>query len=77
MNFVLTEPWDSENYNVFINGKQIGKICLKDGYLKVYFHDQVIYEAYPFGYNSFDYHERDQYLNIAKDLFYSQKNMRV
>jgi hypothetical protein len=29
MNLVLTSPWDSENYNVFIDGKQIFPICLK------------------------------------------------
>lgn len=83
MNIVLTFPWDSENYNVFIDGKQIGKICLKEGCLKVYFYDQVIYEDYPFGFNAFEYHERDRYLHIAKELLYdkliiySHSNMHV
>lgn len=58
-----------EQYDAFLNGKQVGYLRLRHGHFRVDYPDcggETIYEAEPKGDGLFDDDEREFYLNEAK-----------
>jgi hypothetical protein len=56
-----------EQYDAYIDGKQIGYLRLRHGYFYTDYlpTGEKVYEAYPNGDGVFDYGERTKYLNAA------------
>ena len=58
-----------EQYDAFYQGKQVAYLRLRYGHFYVScpnINGVMIYEAYPSGNNSFEWEERDHYLNDAR-----------
>jgi hypothetical protein len=58
-----------EQYDAFLNGKQVGYLRLRHGLFYVAYPDAAgirIYEAEPEGDGIFEEHERERYLTEAK-----------
>lgn len=58
-----------EQYDAFLDGKQVGYLRLRHGYFYASVPDvggEVVYEAEPEGDGIFADHERDRYLTAAK-----------
>jgi hypothetical protein len=58
-----------EQYDAFVNDKQVGYLRLRHGYFRVDYPQcggEVIYETYPREDGSFENNEREFYLNKAK-----------
>lgn len=64
-----------EQYDAFLDGKQVGYLRLRHGQFRVDFPDcggKTIYSASPNGDGIFDDDEREFYLNKAKDAIYRE-----
>lgn len=58
-----------EQYDVFLEGKQIGYLRLRHGYFRADYPDhtgETVYDANPIGDGIFEESEREGYLNMAK-----------
>ncbi len=58
-----------EQYDAFLNGKQVGYLRLRHGQFTVEcpdVEDELVYSAKPIGDGRFETNERDLYLNKAK-----------
>jgi hypothetical protein len=58
-----------EQYDVFLEGQQIGYLRLRHGHFRVYYpdymSDEIVYQASPDGDGVFEYNERSFYLTNA------------
>ena len=66
---IKTCDWAPEQYDAYLNGKQVGYLRLRHGKFRVDFPDcgdETIYEAEPNGDGCFDDDEREKYLTEAK-----------
>lgn len=64
-----------EQYDAFLDGKQVGYLRLRHGYFRVDYPDcggETIYEAEPKGDGFFENDERDFYLNEAKKAIFNK-----
>lgn len=71
LNIVLKETCGAcpEQYEAFLDGKQVGYLRLRHGHFRVDYPDcggETIYDAYPKGDGIFESEERDFYLTEAK-----------
>jgi hypothetical protein len=71
LNIVLEETCGAcpEQYDAFLDGKQVGYLRLRHGRFRVDYPDcggETIYEAYPDGDGIFESNEREFYLTEAK-----------
>lgn len=87
MNFKLEQTCFAcpEQYDVYLDGEQVGYLRLRHGYFRADFPDcggKTVYTANPNGDGMFDYDEREYYINealkaIAKELEGAKKTLYI
>ena len=63
-----------EQYDVMLDGKEIGYMRLRHGFFRAEYADKIVYTATPKGDGSFTDEERSEYLSIACAMIFASMN---